>query len=229
MSFSIFLPSRKGSVRVKNKNTRSFSDIEGGLLELKLRQLARVNGVEAIVLSTNDDESIRIGENHLNSLPSLKIVPRPKELCSSTTDLSDLIEYAGNLFTSEDILWTHVTSPFCDESIYQKAIEKYSLLERDKFDSLVGVQSFQNFLWDPEAKVILNKNGSTQWPNTQDLKCLFEINNAIFIAPRQTYRERRNRIGERPYLFTMNKITSLDIDVEEDFTIAEALYEHLPK
>lgn len=37
-----FIPARAGSERVTYKNTRPFAGFEGGLLELKLNQLARV-------------------------------------------------------------------------------------------------------------------------------------------------------------------------------------------
>lgn len=227
MSLSIFLPTRKGSQRVSHKNTRTFAGIEGGLLELKLRQLQGVKEVSEIVLSTNDEESIRIGERHRDQLPGLKIIPRPDELSDESTNLSDLIEYVGEIVASEHVLWTHVTSPFCDAQIYQKAIKEYSRLNPQEFDSLIGVQAFQNFLWDPTERKIVNKTGSRQWPNSQDLKLLFEINSAVFMAPRKVYRESRNRIGSSPYLFEMNKIQSLDIDIEEDFKITEALYASL--
>ena len=36
---AFFLPTRKGSERVKNKNTRPFAGIQGGLMENKIRQL----------------------------------------------------------------------------------------------------------------------------------------------------------------------------------------------
>ena len=36
---SFFLPTRKGSERVKNKNTRPFAGIKGGLVENKIKQL----------------------------------------------------------------------------------------------------------------------------------------------------------------------------------------------
>ena len=36
---AFFLPTRKGSERVKNKNTRTFAGIEGGLMANKIRQL----------------------------------------------------------------------------------------------------------------------------------------------------------------------------------------------
>lgn len=37
---AFFLPTRKGSERVKNKNTRPFADIEGGLVENKIKTIA---------------------------------------------------------------------------------------------------------------------------------------------------------------------------------------------
>jgi CMP-N-acetylneuraminic acid synthetase len=49
-----FVPCRAGSERVLNKNTHPFADFEGGLLELKLRQLAQVPELCRIIVSTND-------------------------------------------------------------------------------------------------------------------------------------------------------------------------------
>ncbi len=48
------IPCRKGSQRVINKNTRPFGGLTYGLLELKLRQLDRVEAVDEIWVSTND-------------------------------------------------------------------------------------------------------------------------------------------------------------------------------
>ena len=52
---AFFLPARKGSERVKNKNTRSFAGIEGGLVENKIRQLLSTKHVDEIILSTYDE------------------------------------------------------------------------------------------------------------------------------------------------------------------------------
>ena len=40
---AFFLPTRKGSERVKSKNTRPFAGIEGGLVENKIKQLLEPN------------------------------------------------------------------------------------------------------------------------------------------------------------------------------------------
>ncbi len=41
MKIDVFLPCRKQSSRVKNKNTRKFANINLGLLEIKLNQLLK--------------------------------------------------------------------------------------------------------------------------------------------------------------------------------------------
>ena len=33
------------------------------------------------------------------------------------------------------------------------------------------------------------------------------------------------RIGSRPYLFELDKIEAVDIDIEDDFSIAEKIFE----
>ena len=41
-SIAVFLPVRKGSKRVENKNTKPFAGFQNGLLELKLKQLIKI-------------------------------------------------------------------------------------------------------------------------------------------------------------------------------------------
>jgi N-acylneuraminate cytidylyltransferase len=76
---------------------------------------------------------------------------------------------------------------------------------------------------------IINNNSDIKWPRTQDLEPLFEINHAVFLTSKKTYQIKKNRLGETPKLFIMDKISSFDIDWEEDFLIAETLYDKFGK
>ena len=87
---AFFLPTRKGSERVKNKNTRPFAGIEGGLIENKLRQLIKTNLIDEIILSTNDEQCMAVAGKYTSD-KRLRIVPRPESLCLSSTNLQDLI------------------------------------------------------------------------------------------------------------------------------------------
>lgn len=227
---SVFLPTRKGSQRVKNKNTRPFADINGGLLALKLTQLLKVKYIDEVILSTNDDASIEVANIIINNSESkLKVVKRPDQLALDTTDLSELIKYAPSVCTFPNILWTHVTSPFTKTIDYENAIISYFNQLNYGYDSLMSVKLFQNFLWSEDTNDIINRINELKWPRTQDLKKLYEIDSAIFISSKQNYFLHQDRIGVKPLLFVQEGLNSVDIDWEDDFLIAEAIYNAIIK
>lgn len=224
---SFFLPTRKGSERVKNKNTRPFAGIEGGLVENKLRQLLECKLIDEIIFSSNDEACMEIAAQH-DADSRLKIIPRPEELCLSTTNLQDLICYVPTVASGNHILWGHVTTPLAGAEQYDEGIKLYLGNINQGYDSLVGVCELKNFLLDKEGKLI-NNNTSLPWPRTQDLDPLYEINHTMFIAKREVYTEQKNRIGKKPLLYIMDEFHSFDIDWPEDFTIAEVMYKNIHK
>ena len=224
-----FLPTRKGSQRVKSKNTRRFSNIEGGILELKLRQLLDCETLASIILSTNDELSVDIAQRIDPSGDRIKVIMRPEELCLDTTPLSALINYVPEIVSESHIIWGHTTTPFIDGKEYDKAIYNYFEKLEEGCDSLITVSALQNFILDGNARGVNYDSGQKQWPRTQDLPKLYEINHAMFITSREVYINYKNRIGTKPYLYLQDKIKSFDIDWEDDFVIAEAIYDKLFK
>ena len=221
---AFFLPTRKGSERVKNKNTRPFADIEGGLVENKIKQLLSTKHIDEILFSSNDEMCIAIAEKYTSD-SRLRIIPRPNELCLSTTNLQDLICYVPTITNADHILWGHVTTPLVEAKVYT-AIEQYLSKIIKGYDSLVSVKELKNFLLNQEGKLV-NNTTNIPWPRTQDLEPLYEINHAIFLAKRSVYTEQKNRIGQKTLLYIMDEIHSKDIDWEEDFKIAEIMYKTL--
>jgi len=217
---TVFLPCREGSQRVKNKNIKPFSDVEGGLTYIKLSQLLKVEQIEQIVVSTNDIEVKRIAESFNN--PKIIIDDRPEELASSATSTDDLISYVPDIINSGTVLWTHVTSPFVDEIVYQKAIEIY-FSNSNTYDSLISVTKLQKFLWDENEPINYDKNVE-KWPRTQTIKPVYEVNSGIFIADIDIYKKFNDRIGGKPFLYKLDEKIAFDIDWEIDFEIAEILW-----
>ena len=222
---AFFLPTRKGSERVKNKNTRPFADIEGGLVENKIKQLLSTKHIDEILFSSNDEMCIAIAEKYTSD-SRLRIIPRPNELCLSTTNLQDLICYVPTITNADHILWGHVTTPLVEAKVYDTAIEQYLSKIIKGYDSLVSVKELKNFLLNQEGKLV-NNTTNIPWPRTQDLEPLYEINHAIFLAKRSVYTEQKNRIGQKTLLYIKDEIHSKDIDWEEDFKIAEIMYKTL--
>lgn len=221
---SFYLPTRKGSERVVNKNTRPFAGIEGGLVENKVKQLLETRLIDEIIFSSNDENCLAAAEKYKDS--RLKIIERPIELCLSSTNLQDLICYVPTVTDAEHILWGHVTTPLCGAEQYDEGIQLYLDKIKEGYDSLVGVTELKNFLLNREGKLI-NNTTDIPWPRTQDLEPLYEINHTMFLAKREVYTEQKNRIGQKPLLHIMDELHSYDIDWPEDFTIAEIMYNNL--
>lgn len=223
---AFFLPTRKGSERVKNKNTKPFAGIEGGLMENKIKQLVKTKLLDEIILSTNDETCMAIAEKYAAKDHRVRIIPRPEELCLSTTNLQDLICYVPTVTDAEHILWGHVTTPLAGADQYDAGIQLYLDNLKNGYDSLVGVTELKNFLLNKDGKLV-NNTTDIPWPRTQDLEPLYPINHTMFLAKREVYVEQKNRIGQKPLLHVMDEIHSFDIDWPDDFTIAEVMYKNL--
>jgi CMP-N-acetylneuraminic acid synthetase len=222
---SVFLPTRKGSERVINKNTRDFAGLKGGLLKLKLTQLLSSHLISEVILSTDDPSSINVAESFQSK--KIKIIKRPEALALSSTSLVDLVQYVPTICNAEHILWTHVTSPFVLADDYDAICEKYIKQIKVGNDSLMTVKPIRNFIWDKDQNDLINRINSEKWPRTQDLKVYYEIDSAVFLSSRANYLKYGDRIGTYPYLYEMDGIKSFDVDWEEDFKLAEILYKGL--
>ena len=169
---TFFLPTRKGSERVKNKNTKPFAGIEGGLMENKIKQLVETTLLDEIILSSNDEICMAIAEKYAAKDSRVRIIPRPEELCLSSTNLQDLICYVPTITDAEHILWGHVTTPLACADQYDAGIQLYLDNLKNGYDSLVGVTELKNFLLNKEGKLV-NNTTDIPWPRTQDLEALY--------------------------------------------------------
>jgi len=219
---SCFLPCRKGSERVPLKNTKPFFGHPNGLIELKLKQLLRAELIDEIILSTNDEEIIA----YAKTLNANKVIThqRSERLSSSSTSTDELVAHALELVPDSHILWTHVTSPFITALHYDEMLNCYFEKLESGYDSLMSITEIHGFLWN-ESQPINYDRAKEKWPRTQTLPRTNEVNSAAFIASSKIYRNENDRIGKRPFLYSLNKLESYDIDWNEDFVLAECLAE----
>lgn len=219
---TVFLPCRKGSQRVKNKNVRTFAKVEGGLTKIKLTQLLRVSGIQEIILSTDDEVVKKIGRSFRDN--RIVIDDRPAHLASSETSTDELIKYVPTITEAEHILWTHVTSPFLDAFDYSAMVMEYFNGLREGYDSLMTVTPLHKFLWNQNAPINYDRSVE-KWPRTQTLQPVYEINSGAFIASANIYKTENDRIGKRPFLYETDEQKSYDIDWEINFKVAEMMWQ----
>lgn len=216
------VPCRAGSERVRNKNTRSFAEISGGLLELKLSQLAGVEELEEIIVSTNDPVVAEYARGFSTEQDArVTVIDRPDELGRSSTAMSEFIQYLGALREQGTMLMTHVTHPFMTAAVFRELIEAWGEAQRKGHDSLLTVTKLHTFLWDAQRRPFNYDDAEEKWPRSQDIPPLFEINHAAYLIPFSRVLETGDRVGESPWMYEMSGETVMDIDWEDQFTLLQ--------
>jgi len=214
--FSALIAVRSGSVRVKNKNIRTFN--ESTLLELKIKQLQSVKEINDVVVNSNSDEMLSIAKNL-----GAKTVKRDDYYASNTISMSSVFEHMAKNMDCENILYANCTNPLVSTNSYSDAIRIF-LNNTSAYDSLVSCHDIKEFLYlDGKA---LNYDPMNQ-PRSQDLPNVVALNFAISIISKSDMIKNRNIIGMNPYFYKLNEVESLDIDTPLDFFIAEKLYQHI--
>jgi len=213
-----FIPCRAGSERVKQKNTRPFASFKKGLLELKLKQMTRVLGMEKIVVSSNDPVVLDYVEKFRKIDSRLVPIERPDKYGSSQTSMGEFTKYIAEMEQEGILLWTHVTHPFLSSNYYSKIVKSYFENVGPKKDSLVTVTRMYKFIWSEDGPY--NYDSSVEkWPRSQDLTPLFEINHGVYMLPFKTMRDVGDRVGNRPYLYELPENVALDVDWEDQFSL----------
>jgi CMP-N-acetylneuraminic acid synthetase len=213
-----FLPCRRGSQRIPDKNIKPFAGIANGLIEIKLNQLIACDLIDVIMLSSNDARILDYAQSRHCS--KILIDERPDWLGSSDTTTDQLIEYVPSIISNGDVLWTHVTSPFIAEEDYTAAIQLFYEKLNEGYDSLMTAKELYAFLWNEKGSINYNREVE-KWPRTQTLQPVYEIDSGIFINNIHNYQQYKDRIGSAPYILVQEVDKSIDIDWPKDFVFAE--------
>ena len=209
------VPMRHHSQRVPGKNYRPL----GGkpLFHHIISTLMECPEISQIVVDTDSSPVI---DGLRQDFPQVLILERPERLRADTVPMNEILAYDTSQVEADFYLQTHSTNPLLRSETITKAVQVF-LTNYPAYDSMFSVTRWQTRLWDQLARPI-NHN-----PNillqTQDLPPVYEENSCIYIFTRQILLERRNRLGERPLMFTIDAAEAWDIDEELDFYITDYL------
>lgn len=215
------VPMRHHSVRVPEKNFRLIAGKP--LFHYILSSLLAVQEIDQIVVDTDSEKII---EGIKNYFPTIKIIHRPEHLRADSIPMNEILLHDTDQIDADLYLQTHSTNPLLKAETISKAINE--LLDNTlAFDSLFSVTKVRTRFWDQLTRPI-NHNPSILL-RTQDLPPIYEENSCIYIFKRKTLLEHRNRIGERPMMFEVNRSEAFDIDEELDFLLADLMISHQTK
>jgi len=211
------IPMRHHSQRVLHKNYRLIAGVP--LYYHILRQLLKCPQIGQVVVDT---DSPIIKRGILKDFPDVKVIDRPRYLCSDKISMNDILIFDTSQLQGRFFLQTHSTNPLLLSGTISSAIK---IFEKNYpiYDSLFSVTKLQTRLWNSNKKP-MNHNPDILI-QTQDLPPVYEENSCMYIFSKRILQKKKNRIGYNPYLFSIDPIEAVDIDEEYDFKMAEVLLE----
>lgn len=215
------VPMRHHSVRVPEKNFRLIAGKP--LYHFIISTLSNVKEIDQIVVDTDSPKIIE-GFNHY--FPKVKVIERPENLRADTVPMNEILLHDIEKVKGDLYLQTHSTNPLLKSATISNAINQL-IANMPAYDSLFSVTKVQTRFWDQLTKPI-NHNPSILL-RTQDLPPIFEENSCIYLFKKETLVEHRNRIGERPLMFEIDRSEAFDIDEELDFLLADLMISHQSK
>ena len=212
------VPMRHNSERVPGKNYRPLAGIP--LYHHVVRMLSSVSEIDLVVIDT--DSEFIIGDC-ADNFPDVRVLLRPEHLRDGAIAMNDVLLNTLDQVEADTVLQTHSTNPFLKADTVSAALRIFSEPRRE-FDSVFSVTRLQARLWDSMTRPV--NHDPAVLLRTQDLPPLFIENSCFFIFTPQLLRDHGTRIGAHPFMVEMAPLEAVDIDIEEDFSLAEAIAEH---
>lgn len=219
-----FIPLRKGSKGIKNKNTKK---IVGRPLFTWVLTEALFSDLDEVYVFTDDLSIKEFVENQYQWSPKVKVLLRNnKNANDSASTESAMLEFSNQINHEFDILCLlQATSPLTTSKDINGSLAKIT----DKsFDSVVSVVKTHRFTW--------NENGTPKnynvfkRPRRQEFEGLLIENGAIYATTKKAFLKSKNRVSGKIGLIKMPEESLLEIDTETDWiAIEQMLIEQLKK
>ena len=203
------------SERVPGKNIRELCDRP--LFHWILDALNESNVVDEIIINTDSVEIAESARKHFD----VTIHMRPDYLSNLQSDEAyQIMAYDLDRTEGEYFIQTHSTNPLLKPKTIKEAVEVF-FKQVAQHDSLFSVTPLQTRLYNHDFNAL--NHDPKNMIKTQNLPNIYEENSCIYVFSRNSFTENKNRIGAKPYLFSIDRHEAVDIDDEFDFLLAETL------
>jgi len=209
-----FVPIKLNSERLPLKNIKSFTNGKP-LITYILDTLLKVGELEDIYVYCSSDEIKQY-------LPEgVKFLKRDTYYDLSTTKFNEVLSSFAKLIDADTYVLTHATAPFMSAESISDGINK---VNKEGYDSAFSASALQEFLWKDNKPFNYTLDNI---PRTQDLDLLYTETCGLYVYRKELILNENRRIGKNPYIIPVSKIEACDINTEEDFYIADAIYNYM--
>lgn len=221
MKIAIFVPIKKRSTRIENKNFKKL-----GSKPLYLWTFDTLNDLRSSYKRYDPDVTIDVyvdsDELELRDICkkySYNFIERLPELAEDSASGNDLLEYHFNTFNTYDIYCQcYITCPFQSWNSIFNCLR--ALINDHNYDSSLLSHSRQTWYWYNGFPINYNPK---ELGRSQDSIPVIQETTGFYAINKSAYNRVRCRIGDYPYFHNVGILESIDLDNPEDFKLAEYL------
>ncbi len=224
MNIVAIIPARGGSKGLKRKNVLPLNGKP--LIAYSIEAALKLKDVKRVIVSTDDEEIAETAKKFGAEVPFL----RPEHLASDTATTIDVLKHTIEFlnekegFETDHVLLLQPTSPLRSDLHAKEALDLYlehqcpviSVCLADTHPFLMRVKQ-ENYLI---PFIDLSDQKVTR---RQDLPEVYELNGAIYLTDRHHLMNENAIYTDKVIPYVMDKRSSVDIDDEIDFKLAEVL------
>lgn len=211
-----FIPLRKGSKGIPNKNKRK---MVGRPLFTWVLGEAIFSDLDEIIIYTDDEAIISFIAKEYQWTNKVKAQLRSDESASDTaaTEMA-ILEFCDSIaYDFDAFCLLQATSPFTKREDINACLSKLN----EGYDSALTVVNTHRFLWNENGTPI-NYN-PLQRPRRQDFEGVLIENGAVYTTTKDALKKNKNRLGEKTAVVKMPEASLLEIDTENDWIAVEHL------
>lgn len=212
MKVVALIPIKLNNERFPQKNLKCFQD-GTPLITFFLKSLLEVQEIDEYYVYCSDDAII-------NYFPNNRIIylRRPAFLDTKDATPQMIIREFMNNVDADVYAVCHCTSPFVHPPKISTCIQKVC---SNEFDSAFTAEKTQKLMWYNGKPLNFDP---TNIPRTQDLPIYYKELSAAYVFTKDTFLKYNRRTGINPYICEVSGQESIDIDYEDDFQVADAIY-----
>ena len=148
----------------------------------------------------------------------VQFLQRSTDLDTPVARRNDILRAFLSEIKTDLLVLSHVTSPFLKAETVSKCV---SMVESGEYDSALAAVKLQEFLWLDGKSYNFD---SANMPRSQELPKIYKETCGCLVLHADQFLETGNYVGVKPFVCEVGEIESIDIDYQEDFDIANAIY-----
>jgi len=211
------IPARGGSKGVPRKNIKNL--LGKPLIVYTIEQSLNSKLIDETIVSTEDAKIKKISKQY-----GATVIDRPEHLAGDTTSTEAVLMHLLRDMDYEIGVLLQCTSPLRKPDDIDNAIMK---LMKNDYDSLLSVCQDHHFYWNKlnsHCKPINYEPNNR--PRRQDIApedIYYQENGSIYVFTKKCFDTYSNRLGGHTGMYEMEPKYSIEIDIELDFILIEAI------